>query len=171
MATTKERLTEIGGFEALVDFFSDDYELGNRIAKNERVELISFPVSIVYPQQSVGEAFRHQLRWCLSIRFSRPAGYVGLLFTQGLPLALIAALLSPKLTIAAAFIGTYLVLRYSVAFAIGLDGIRDDLIRRKFYFAAAARCVRICGVVVELLSADNFVAWQTLPCPGGKLVA
>ncbi|MGA8034481.1 MAG: bacteriohopanetetrol glucosamine biosynthesis glycosyltransferase HpnI [Candidatus Acidiferrales bacterium] len=146
MATTKERLTEIGGFEALVDFFSDDYELGNRIAKNERVELISFPVSIVYPQQSVGEAFRHQLRWCLSIRFSRPAGYVGLLFTQGLPLALIAALLSPKLTIAAAFIGTYLVLRYSVAFAIGLDGIRDDLIRRKFY-------------LLPLRDAFAFVVW------------
>ncbi len=146
MATTKERLTEIGGFEALVDFFSDDYELGNRIAKDERIELISFPVSIVYPQQTLGQAFRHQLRWNLSIRFSRPAGHLGLFFTQGLPLALIAALLSPKLTIAAAFIGTYLVLRYSVAFAIGLDGMRDDLIRRKFY-------------LLPLRDAFAFVVW------------
>src|SRR5579863_3937828 len=32
MATTKTRLAEIGGFESLVDHFSDDYELGNRIA-------------------------------------------------------------------------------------------------------------------------------------------
>ena len=32
MATTKKQLAEIGGFEALVDYFCDDYELGNRIA-------------------------------------------------------------------------------------------------------------------------------------------
>ena len=93
MATTKERLAEFGGFDALADYFCDDYELGNRIAATEhRVELISFPVSIVYPQQTLGEAFRHQLRWNLSIRFSRPAGHLGLLFTQSLPLAIVAAL-------------------------------------------------------------------------------
>src|SRR5271170_4048398 len=40
MATTKTRLAEIGGFESLVDHFSDDYELGNRIAaRGHRVEL------------------------------------------------------------------------------------------------------------------------------------
>jgi ceramide glucosyltransferase len=147
MATTKERLAEIGGFEALVDFFSDDYELGNRLAaKDHRIELISFPASIVFPQQSLGQAFRHQLRWNLSIRFSRPAGHLGLLFTQGLPLALIAAALSPSLTIATAFLGTYVVLRYSVALAIGLDGMRDDLIRRKFY-------------LLPLRDAFAFVVW------------
>ena len=75
-----------------------------------------------------------------------PSRHLGLFFTQGLPLALIAALLSPKLTIAAAFIGTYLVLRYSVAFAIGLDGMRDDLIRRKFY-------------LLPLRDAFAFVVW------------
>ncbi len=32
MATTKQRLAEIGGFEAMVDLHSDDYELGRRIA-------------------------------------------------------------------------------------------------------------------------------------------
>ena len=32
MATTKDYLGEIGGFEALADYFCDDYELGNRIA-------------------------------------------------------------------------------------------------------------------------------------------
>ena len=32
MATTKKHLAEIGGFESLVDYFCDDYELGNRIA-------------------------------------------------------------------------------------------------------------------------------------------
>ncbi len=72
MATTKRCLAEIGGFESLVDHFSDDYELGNRIAaRGHRVELSTFPVSIVYPRQTLVDAFRHQLRWNVSIRFSR----------------------------------------------------------------------------------------------------
>src|SRR5271154_1802755 len=72
MAVRKETLAEIGGFESMVDYFSDDYELGNRIAaKGYRVELIPHPVSIVYPQQTFKDAFRHQLRWNLRIRYSR----------------------------------------------------------------------------------------------------
>ena len=48
MATTKKHLAEIGGFESLVDYFCDDYELGNRIAaRGHRIELSRFPVSIV----------------------------------------------------------------------------------------------------------------------------
>src|SRR5580698_3386143 len=134
MATTKECLAEFGGFAALADYFCDDYELGNRIAaKKHRVELVSFPVSIVYPEQTLGEAFRHQLRWNLSIRFSRPAGHLGLIFTQALPLAVLAAALSPTFAIAAAFILTYLVLRGMTALAIGSDGMRDKLILRNLW--------------------------------------
>ena len=41
MAVRKACLAEIGGFESMVDYFSDDYELGNRIAaKGHRVALI-----------------------------------------------------------------------------------------------------------------------------------
>ena len=92
MATTKKHLAEIGGFESLVDYFCDDYELGNRIAaRGHRVELSRFPVDIVYPHETLGDAFRHQLRWNLSIRYSRPWGHFGLIFTQGLPWSLVGA--------------------------------------------------------------------------------
>ena len=33
MATTKKNLAEIGGFESLVNYFCDDYELGNRMRR------------------------------------------------------------------------------------------------------------------------------------------
>jgi ceramide glucosyltransferase len=134
MATTKKQLAEIGGFESLVDYFCDDYELGNRIAaRNRRVELIRTPVDIVYPHESMGEAFEHQTRWNLSIRFSRPAGHLGLLFTHGLPWAILGLALAHSWAGTFFFVGGYALLRYEVALGTGARGMRDQLIRRKLW--------------------------------------
>jgi ceramide glucosyltransferase len=131
MATTKKCLAEIGGFESLVDHFSDDYELGNRIAaRGNRVELSTFPVSIVYPQQTLADAFRHQLRWNVSIRFSRPAGHLGLIFTQALPLASLAAIFAPSAAWAISLLVGYLLLRGISAWVVGVYGMRDGGVRR-----------------------------------------
>jgi ceramide glucosyltransferase len=131
MATTKKCLAEIGSFESLVDHFSDDYELGNRIAaRGHRVELSTFPVSIVYPQQTLADAFRHQLRWNVSIRFSRPAGHLGLIFTQALPLALLAAIFAPSAAWAISLLVGYLLLRGISAWVVGVYGMRDGGVRR-----------------------------------------
>jgi ceramide glucosyltransferase len=131
MATTKTRLAEIGGFESLVDHFSDDYELGNRIAaRGHSVALSTFPVSIVYPQQTLADAFRQQLRWNVSIRFSRPAGHLGLIFTQALPLALLAAIFAPSAAWAISLLFGYLLLRGISAWIVGVYGMRDAGVRR-----------------------------------------
>jgi len=126
MAVRKNVLVEIGGFESLVDYFSDDYELGNRIAaRGHRVDLIPHSVAIVYPHQTLRDAFRHQLRWNLSIRFSRPAGHLGLIFTQGLPLGIIAAFCAPSAAWACAILAAYLTLRAASAWRIGVAGMKD----------------------------------------------
>jgi ceramide glucosyltransferase len=132
MATTKKNLAEIGGFEALADYFCDDFELGNRIAKNgSRIELSTFPVSIVYPRETLSEAFRHQVRWNLSIRYSRPAGHLGLIFTQGLPWTILAALVAPSVAIALAYVAAYVVLRSEMARTVGVWGLQDRALRAK----------------------------------------
>ncbi|HEY6443747.1 MAG TPA: bacteriohopanetetrol glucosamine biosynthesis glycosyltransferase HpnI [Candidatus Acidoferrales bacterium] len=134
MATTKQRLAEIGGFESLVDYFCDDYELGNRLASHGHpIALSRFPVSIVYPYESLAAAFRHQVRWNLSIRYSRPWGHLGLVFTQGLPWTVLAAVLAPSAAIAAAYVAAYVVLRGTMAWLVGASGMRDLLVRRKFW--------------------------------------
>lgn len=133
MVTTKKNLTEIGGFESLADYFCDDFELGNRIVtKGHRIELSPFPVSIVYPRENFAEAFRHQVRWNLSIRYSRPAGHLGLIFTQGLPLTVLAAFLAPSAAMALAYAAAYVVLRSEMARTVGVWGMRDDVLRRKW---------------------------------------
>jgi ceramide glucosyltransferase len=132
MATTKKNLAEIGGFESLVDYFCDDFELGNRIAaKGHHIELSPFPVGIVYPRETFAEAFRHQVRWNLSIRYSRPAGHLGLIFTQGFPWTVAAAFLAPSAGIALAYVASYVVLRSAMARTIGVWGMRDEALRKK----------------------------------------
>lgn len=134
MATTKARLAEIGGFEALVNHFSDDYELGNRIARaGHRVQLSRFPVSIVYPHGNFAGAFRQQTRWYASVKHSRPWGHVGLIFSQSLPWIILAAVIAPKLWMSLAYVAAYLLLRVWSAWAVGVSGMRDDLVRRKFW--------------------------------------
>ena len=92
MATSKKHLAEIGGWEAMVNHHSDDFELGKRIAQSgHRVALMRKPVSMVFPQDSLEEYFSHELRWSIGLKSVRPWGYWGLLFTHGLPWALLAA--------------------------------------------------------------------------------
>jgi ceramide glucosyltransferase len=132
MATTKKYLAEIGGFELLADYFCDDYELGNRLAaKGHRVELSAFPVEIVYPRESLRDAFRHQVRWNLSIRYSRPAGHLGLILTQGLPWTILAAILAPSVAVSLGYVAAYLVLRIEMARTVGVWGMQDHALRAK----------------------------------------
>jgi len=132
MATTKKYLAEIGGFEAIVDYFCDDFELGNRLAaKGRRIELSTFPVAIVYPHETFAQAFRHQVRWNLSIRYSRPAGHLGLIFTQGLPWTILAIILAPTTAIALAYLAAYIVLRSEMARNVGVWGMQDRALHSK----------------------------------------
>jgi ceramide glucosyltransferase len=132
MATSKKHLAEIGGFESLVDYFCDDYELGNRIAaRGHRIEISRLPVSIVYPRQTLVEAFRHQLRWNLSIRYSRPWGHFGLIFSQGLPWALLGATIARFRSGAIAYLVAYFVVRTFMAIAVGGQELGDLLVMRK----------------------------------------
>jgi ceramide glucosyltransferase len=134
MATTKARLAEIGGFEALADYFCDDYELGNRIAaRGHRVELSAQPVAIVYPRQTLGDAFRHQLRWNLSIRYSRPWGHAGLIFTHGLPWMILGVALAQSDLLAWVYVAGYSLLRYEMALTVGARGMRDPLVRKTIW--------------------------------------
>ena len=96
MATTRERLEEIGGFEAIADRHSDDFEFGNRIAsRGYRVELARKPVWMIWNPQTLWQYLRHELRWTVGLRNIRPGGHAGLFFTQGLALTIAAITVAP----------------------------------------------------------------------------
>jgi ceramide glucosyltransferase len=93
LAFRKRDLDWIGGFEAIVDYLGDDYELGRRIAERGLgVELSGCIVETHLPAYDFAGFLSHQLRWARTIRASRPLGYAGLLFTFTLPWAAAAVL-------------------------------------------------------------------------------
>ena len=111
VATTKTWLAKIGGYQALADLLADDYEIGNRVYKaGGKVLLSREAVWTMYPAQTFESFWDHQVRWSRTVRLVRPASFLGLIFTHGLPLAILAALIAPTAWIAAGFLGAYLVL-------------------------------------------------------------
>jgi ceramide glucosyltransferase len=90
LAFRRHDLEAIGGFEIILDYLADDYELGHRIAATgKRVELSPVTVTTFLPAYSLGQFLQHQLRWWRTIRDARRWGYAGLIFTFGLPWAVI----------------------------------------------------------------------------------
>ena len=152
MATTKQRLAEIGGFEAMVDLHSDDYELGRRIAeRGYRIELLPEPVQMKFPSQTLGTYLRHELRWAIGIRNIRPAGHFGMLFTHGLPWAIAAAFVAPSAAVAAAYVSAYFILRFAMAWTVesGVCAIPSC--------AAVSGCFR-CAIFLHFLCGSRVSA-------------
>jgi ceramide glucosyltransferase len=147
VATTKTWVRKIGGFESIAAFLADDYEIGRRVTKSGgRVVLSHETVSTMYPTQTLRDFWQHQLRWARTVRLCRPASYAALLFTQGLPWAIAAALIAPTRGIAASYLLAYLGLRLAVACFVGVSVVGDEVLRRRLW-------------LVPLWDALHFVVW------------
>jgi ceramide glucosyltransferase len=86
----KQALADIGGWNRLKDYLAEDFVLGNFAAeKGWHVILSSYVIEHHIGSQPFAANSRHRLRWFRSTRRSRPAGYIGQLFTNPLPLALL----------------------------------------------------------------------------------
>ena len=147
IATTKEWLRKTGGLEAIADSLADDYELGHRIAKaGGEVVLSREAVWTMYPARTLRSFWDHQVRWARTVRLCRPLSYVGLLFTQGLPWALLAAAVAPAKWIAGFYLLAYLILRFAMAWTVGVWAVGDEVLRRKIW-------------LVPLYDAVHFIIW------------
>ena len=83
-------LDAIGGFDRVKDFLAEDFVLGKLVAESGwRVILSSYVIEHRIGSQGFRENARHRLRWVRSTRRSRPSGYLGQIFTNPLPIALL----------------------------------------------------------------------------------
>jgi ceramide glucosyltransferase len=120
LAFRRSDLASIGGFEAIADHLADDYEIGRRLSERGlRVHLSQVVVESFLAAYSFPQFLRHQLRWARTLRSARPAGYLGLIFTFGIPWALLALTLFHGAAWAWTLLGIATAVRFTVAIFIG----------------------------------------------------
>src|SRR5271163_179872 len=147
IATTKTWVSKIGGFAPIADMLADDYELGRRIAEAGGEVLLSREIVwTMYPAQTLRGFWEHQLRWARTVRLCRPLSYAGLIFTHGLPWAVLAFFVAPSKSLGAAYLVAYLVLRFCMGWTVGVWGVRDETVRSRFW-------------LIPLRDAVNFIVW------------
>jgi len=131
LAFRRQELASIGGFESLLDYLADDYELGRRIAATgKRVELSSATVETFLPAYTLRQFWQHQLRWSRTIRDARRWGYTGLLFTFGLPWAIATVLAAHGAAWAWALFAVTVAARLAVGLGTSLAVLHDrDVLR------------------------------------------
>lgn len=126
IATTRTRLNAFGGYKVLENRPADDLLVGRLIAEQGyEVALLHHPIETVSDYQSMRELLYKRLRWIVVMRHMRPWGHIGLLFTQGLPWSLLAVAVAPTGAIAAAYLGSYIVLRAAMTWTIGTHGLKQ----------------------------------------------
>jgi ceramide glucosyltransferase len=159
LAFRRSDLQAIGGFEAMVDYLADDYEIGNRIAGlGKRIELSEVVVETFLPAYSFREYVDHQLRWARSVRGSRSWGYVGLLLTFGLSWATLALLAGRGAVWAWWLFAVTVAARFAVGLAAAL-AVLDDVQPLRDLFLLPLRDL-IAPVIWAMGLVGNRIFWR-----------
>jgi len=138
IATTRTRLAAFGGYAAIENQPADDLLVGRLIAEQGcEVVLLPYAISTVPDFQSLSELFYKRLRWITVMRHMRPWGHLGLIFTLGLPWALLAVALQPTPAIAGAYLGGYLIVRAALTALVGKWGLKQTGVWKKLLWIPA----------------------------------
>src|SRR5277367_1244946 len=126
IATTRARLQAFGGYASIENRPADDLLVGRLIAEQGyEVDLLPYTISTVADYESLNELFHKRLRWITVMRHMRPWGHLGLIFTLGLPWALLAVALLPTPGITASYLGGYLIVRAVLTVLVGSWGLKQ----------------------------------------------
>ncbi|MBZ5581479.1 MAG: bacteriohopanetetrol glucosamine biosynthesis glycosyltransferase HpnI [Acidobacteriia bacterium] len=131
IAARREVLAAIGGFDAVRDFLAEDFVMGRLAAERGwGVILSSYVIEHRIGAQRFLPNLKHRLRWNRSTRRSRPWGYVGQVFTNPLPLALILWAIEPHWWPVAAVTAAF---RAAAAWATAGHALHDPLTRNLWF--------------------------------------
>lgn len=152
-------LEKIGGFEPLLDYLADDYELGVRTSRaGFDVALADVVVETYLHPYSFTEMFEHQLRWARTVRDLRKGGYVGVLFTFALPWALLALVLSGGSAWAWTLFAVISIVRMIAAYQL-CDAVLED--RRTIHDLWLVPVRDVIGLLVWIVShGGDTITWR-----------
>jgi len=172
LAVSREALAAIGGLAPLADYLADDYELGARIAaRGYRVELIDEIVETTVPAYSFGQFVAHQLRWARGMRDARKKGYAGVVFTYGLPWAMLNLIAAGASLSSLALLSLVCAARVTLALAIGVGIVRDMQVLRDLWLLPLRDLLALFTWAWSY--AGNTITWRdkTFVLKDGKLSA
>jgi ceramide glucosyltransferase len=132
IVTTRKIIAAFGGYEGIDNRPADDLRVGRLIADlGYEVKLLPYVVRTVADFASLSDLFYKRVRWMTVMRLMRPWGHFGLIFTWGLPWALVAVAIHPSMAIAVGYLGSYAVLRVAMTWLIGIWGMKQPGLRKK----------------------------------------
>jgi ceramide glucosyltransferase len=135
ISTTRSYLREFGGYASIENKPADDLLIGRLIAEQGReVVLLPYAIFTVPDYQSLRELFLKRLRWITVMRHMRPWGHLGLVFTLGLPWALLALVIQPSSRVAAGYLGGYLLARSVLTLLVGQTGLKQSGVWAKLLY-------------------------------------
>ncbi len=170
LAVSRPALEAIGGFAPLVQSLADDYELGLRIAQaGYAVALTREIVDTSVPAYPLAGYFAHQLRWARGIRDSRKWGYLGLIFTFGLPWAIFNVIASGFAIESVALLSLACLARVTVALSVGVGILNDRQVLRDLWFLPLRDLFALWTWIWSF--AGNTVTWrgETFALENGNL--
>lgn len=137
IAVKKEAMEKIGGYEALGEYFANDFMVGNLIDRaGYQVVLSHHVIDHVVNQKTFGKVWENQLRWAKSTRYSRPKGHLGSGLIFAIPyglLGLIAAAALGKLMLGGALLTLALLNRVIESWLVGWGVVRDPVALKQFW--------------------------------------
>jgi ceramide glucosyltransferase len=170
LAVRREALAASGGLEALVDQLADDYEMGARIAAaGYSIRMATEVVETSVPAYRLKDFLSHQLRWARTVRDSRRWGYIGLIFTHLLPLAVVNVVASGASFLSIWLFGLAFFLRLGTAMQVGAGVLGDRQVLRDLWLLPLRDAV---GFLVWVWSfAGNTIVWrgERFLLKGGRL--
>jgi ceramide glucosyltransferase len=126
IALRQSVLREIGGFEAIAEYLADDYQIGYLTAKlGYRVVLSHYIIDHLISTNNFKELLDRQLRWAYCTKVSRPWGYLGLFFTQGIATSLMFLIGSGGSVWGWIGVAIAWITRLILAMVVGVWGLKD----------------------------------------------
>lgn len=159
IATTRTALASFGGYRAIQFRPADDLLVGRLIAEQGyKVELSHYTISTVADYASMSALLHKRLRWFVVMRHMRPWGHIGLLLTQGLPWSLAAIAVCPSGAVALAYFGAYFSLRLAMTWLVGVWGLKQHSLWKKFALIPLWDAVAFCIWLASF--GRNSIRWR-----------
>ncbi|HEY2458081.1 MAG TPA: bacteriohopanetetrol glucosamine biosynthesis glycosyltransferase HpnI [Candidatus Acidoferrum sp.] len=174
IAVSKKALKSIGGFEAVGEYFANDFVIGNFIDKaGYRVLLSHHTINHVVEQKTFKKMWISQLRWATSTRYSRPVGHLGTGLIFAMPfglLGLVTGIMLNRPMWGVAMLAAAVLNRVLESVMVGWEVVRDPVALKKFWLYPLRDLLGFAVWVASFVNAQTVWRDTEYELKGDKIV-